>query len=461
MESPANAIGAEGARSNVPARRASWLRSFLLGGFLLAVYLSNGRDLGCDDTFSASLIPHGVLRGNGIYFETTHLGVANFDVAIPYFWTRSRGHIVTMYPIAPGLVIVPLVAPQVAELDRVRPGWDRLPSSRTEECGLMAKRSMAVIVALTGIMLYRLLVVLGLCRVALPVVLATCLGSDLWTIGSQAAWQHGPAAFFLIAVISLLLPQPMKRHRLVLAGAATAGLFSCRLMDLVFVGAIGVWLMWTNRRGLLWFLPIPMFVGSLLLSYNLWFFGNVLGGQALLEEMHVGFHGVSGIWSTNFLEGALGTLVSPNRGLLVFSPWVLVAIASLLVPSVRRRLATHSLICALLWSLVPYLIVLSKYSVWWGGQCFGPRYWTDVVPLFAIVFAFGLDWMLSKSRALVVIAAMSIAVSIAIQVVGAFCYPSTWNSQPRPVDLNHERLWDWRDTELLRCLAESLQRPGR
>ena len=58
----------------------------------------------------------------------------------------------------------------------------------------MAKRSMAVIVALTGVMLHRLLLSLGLRRAALPAVLAACLGSDLWTVGSQAAWQHGPAA---------------------------------------------------------------------------------------------------------------------------------------------------------------------------------------------------------------------------------------------------------------------------
>jgi hypothetical protein len=198
-----------------------------------------------------------------------------------------------------------------------------------------------------------------------------------------------------------------------------------------------------------------------LLGYNLWFFGTILGGQARLEEYHVLLHGVSGIWSTNLLDGALGTLFSPNRGLIVFSPWVAVALASLAVPTVRARLASHSLFCVLLVSLVPYLIILSKYSVWWGGHCFGPRYWTDVVPLFAILFAFGLDWMLPRSRALVMISAATIVFSITVQVIGAFCYPSTWNGQPRPVDLNHERLWDWRDTELLRCLIESLQRPVR
>lgn len=38
--------------------------------------------------------------------------------------------------------------------------------------------------------------------------------------------------------------------------------------------------------------------------------------------------------------------------------------------------------------------------------------------------------------------------------VGAFCYPSPravdWNATPVDVDRAHERLWDWRDPQLLR-----------
>jgi len=42
--------------------------------------------------------------------------------------------------------------------------------------------------------------------------------------------------------------------------------------------------------------------------------------------------------------------------------------------------------------------------------------------------------------------------SIFIQVVGAFCYPGGWNSVPVSVDLDHSRVWDWKDTQILRCI---------
>ncbi len=367
----------------------------------------------------------------------------------------------TLYPIAPALVALPFVAPQVAAFDLFRPGWDRDRRTAVEQSVLMVKRSMAVIVALAGIILYRLLWSLGLGQAALPALLAACLGSDLWAVGSQAPWQHGPAALALVSAIALLQARPVGRLRLALAGAFTALLVACRLMDVVFAAAIVAWLAWTDWRQLRWFLPVPVVTAIALLSYNLWFFDTVIGGQARLEQFHSTRHGVSGTWSTPLFDGLLGTLLSPNRGLLVFCPWIAVALATLAVPAVRRKLAGQSLICVLLASLILYAVMLSKYSVWWGGHCFGPRYWTDAIPVFAIAFAYGLDWARMRSRVLAAIAATAVILSIAIQIIGVFCYPSSWNLKPRNVDVFHERLWDWHDTELSRSVIEKFRVDAR
>jgi hypothetical protein len=438
---------------------AGWSGSVFLGLFLAVVYLINERTIGPDDTMTASLLPFYILRGEGIYLENRRPGDVGLSGPIPHFMAISRGHLMTLYPIAPALVALPLVAPQVAVLDFVRPGWDEDRVRAYKECFRMVKRSMAVLVALAGVILHRLLLFFKLRRVAVPAILAGFLGSDLWIVGSQAAWQHGPAALVLVMAIALLHPQPVSRRRLVLAGLATALLVACRLMDAIFAAAIVAWLFWTDRRRLGWFLPAPIVGGLALLGYNVWYFGHILGGHPRLESVHPILHGVTGSWSGDLWGGLLGTLLSPNRGLFIFSPWIAVALATLAVPSVRRRLAPYSLISTLLVSLVPYLFILSKYSVWWGGHCFGPRYWTDAVPVFTILLAFGLDWMLTRSRVLIVMSTVTIVWSIAVQSIGAFCYPSTWNIRPTNVDRHHERLWDWRDTELSRCLFESYKPP--
>jgi hypothetical protein len=65
--------------------------------------------------------------------------------------------------------------------------------------------------------------------------------------------------------------------------------------------------------------------------------------------------------------------------------------------------------------------------------------------------------MRTRSRALVALSSLAIAWSIGVHGIGAFCYPSSWNQLPENVDQHHERLWDWRDTELSRCLIEALR----
>jgi hypothetical protein len=321
----------------------------------------------------------------------------------------------------------------------------------------MAKRAAALLAALVALALHRFLVGLGLGRVAVPAVLATALGSDLWSVASQALWQHGPAALALTWTMLLLHPRSVSRGRMLLAGLATGMLVVVRSIDVIFALAVLAWVARTDPRRLGWFLPAPVLLGLALVGYHLYYFDRIAGGQEQLEQLHRRIHGVGGPWSGDLRDGLPGTLLSPNRGLFVFSPWVALALA--LAPASVGRLAPGSLVRWLLLALLPYLCVLSKYAVWWGGGSFGPRYWTDAFPLFGVLLACGLDWAWDRSRALVALFALTILASVLVHAIGAFCYPSTWNFSPTDIDLDHGRLWDWRDTELSRCLKESLQGP--
>jgi hypothetical protein len=442
------------------SRRNGWLGSLALGMTLWLIYSANDRCLGGYDAVGTSLLPLNILRGDGVYLDRFWPVLRERNGELAPIVARSRDHIVSRYPLAPALLVMPMFAAQVAIMDWRHPGWDRNLSLALTECNWMAKRAMAPLMALAGVVLYRYLIGLELYRAALPSVLAAGLGSSLWTVGSQALWQHGPAALALIVAIALLHPKPVPRWRLVLAGLATTFLFASRLIDVLFTVVIGLWVARSEPKKLAWFLPAPVLGAIALIGYNFWFFGTVTGGQAQLERLHARLHGVGGPWAGNLFTGAAGTLFSPNRGLFVFSPWIALALATVAAaaPALSRRLASHRLNCWLLWALIPYFILFAKYAVWWGGHCFGPRYWTDVIPLFAILLAFEIDWMLARSRGWVVFLTVTLVASIGVQAVGAFCYPSTWNLLPANVDLHHERLWDWRDTELSRCLTEAMNR---
>ncbi|OGL39318.1 MAG: hypothetical protein A2043_10885 [Candidatus Schekmanbacteria bacterium GWA2_38_9] len=49
---------------------------------------------------------------------------------------------------------------------------------------------------------------------------------------------------------------------------------------------------------------------------------------------------------------------------------------------------------------------------------------------------------------------------IFVQFIGAFYYSSgNWNSLPKPVTFARERLWDWKDSQILRCIKSGFTIP--
>jgi hypothetical protein len=436
--------------------RDGWPVSLILGIVVALIYLANDREIGAFDTEPTNLIPLAIVRGDGTNldrFRPVFLRV--WGTPSPVFVAESAGRLVSCYPAGAALVALPLVVPQVMVRDALEPRWDRDPIRAHASARLMAKRAAAILAALVAVALHRLLVGLGLARVATVAVLATALGSDLWSVASQSLWQHGPAALFLTLTMLLLLPASVSRGRMLLAGLSTAMLVAVRSIDLIFAIFVLAWVARIHPRRLGWFLPAPVLLGLALVGSNLYDFGSIAGGQDRLERLHRRIHGVEGPWSGDLAAGMAGTLFSPNRGLFVFSPWVAAAIA--VAPAALRRLKPGSLPRWLLLALIPYLLLLSKYAVWWGGGSFGPRYWTDAFPLFGVLLACGLDWAWERSRIVLALFAATIVISVAIQAVGAFCYPSTWNFLPTDTDLDHQRLWDWRDTEVSRCIKEWLE----
>jgi hypothetical protein len=431
-----------------------WGWTLLLGSLLFAVYLSNRIDpIGTEDTASNELLPMALARGDGPYLDR-FLAIIIDPAAdqTPWPMRQSHGHLVTRYAIGPAIVSMPIVAVQLAILDRIDPGWDRNPGRAFLRAQRTSKVATALIAALTAMAIHRLLRRLDVGLMAVPATLGAALGSNLWMIASQAPWEHGPAALMLTLSMIALTPPPTSPVRLLLGGATTAMMVCCRPLDLIFALALMLRVAFDRPRALAWFLPGPIILGSALIAYNLWFFQSVTGGHGELETLHPILHGRAGAWSGDFLDGLTGTLFSPNRGLFVFCPWIVVALATL--PATAKRFRAWPLSRWMVAALVVDLIVLSKYSVWWGGHSFGPRYWTDALPIFAVLLGFGLEWAWARSRATTALFVLTITWATALQAIGAFCYPSTWNIAPIDVDHRPSRVWDWADSEITRCLRE-------
>jgi len=436
--------------SNAPRPRLR--TAVLLGLGLFGVFVVNGREIGAGDTVPNKLLPVAVLRGDGFALDRFgHLWPlwSGGSGRLPYFVSVDGDRLRSRYPPAPGLLAIPLLAPQIAVADYRLGPWEHDRGTAFAVLGAMAKNAAALLAALTGICLYALLCRIGCGAATAPATVITMLGSNLWMTASQSLWQHSDAALALtVALLLLATPRPTRAH-LAGSGVALGVMVCCRPQDAVLAAVIGVSVIAWQRRHATWFLAGPIALGALQIAWNVHEFGSVAGGYAELADVMTRAHAVEGPWAAAPWRGMAGTLLSPGRGLLVYSPWILVSLAAL--PETWSRLRPFPALGAAVVALVPFLLLVSMTGTWWAGWVFGPRFWTDAMPIFGVLLGLALAWAAERSRPLLIATYAAGAVAIAIQALGAFAYPSGWNGTPTNVNFDTARLWDWQDSELTRA----------
>src|SRR5262249_4005510 len=77
-------------------------------------------------------------------------------------------------------------------------------------------------------------------------------------------------------------------------------------------------------------------------------------------------------------EALLGNLLSPNRGLFVFSPVLLLAPYGMWLKLRRGRTPLDLALVAI---VLLHWLVISSHRPWNGGHTYGNRLFTDVIPL--------------------------------------------------------------------------------
>ena len=216
-------------------------------------------------------------------------------------------------------------------------------------------------------------------------------------------------------------------------------------------------------------------VSVLGMAYNVWLFGNPGGGASARTAYYAREFGAGGMFAGSFVEGLAGLTVSPSRGMLVFSPVVVLAVAGALAAwrsdavarASGRSDGTDGLLLMRYASLAALgtLLTYSKFIAWWGGQGFGSRYLTDLMPFIGLLFGMGYahvrramgpatgrgrEPQLTRwSPQIVRPALVAILVySFAVQAIGAFCWPSRWTLE---APAHVQGLWDWQDTQIIAC----------
>jgi len=425
-------------------RRTAWIL-FLL---CVAVYGATPRYLGTADTFPNVFLPVSLILHGDLALERYPTLPGIGDEPPPYYVQRRAGHLVSSFSVVPAVLAVPVYAGPVLWMRHRGVAYDRPEFDRV--CRRLARLAASLMTA--GSVAFVFLALAGCLPRAAALILASgyAFGTLAFPVASQGLWGHGPAMLFLSLGAWLWLRHP---ERLVSLGAALGMAVASRPAAAAAAAAFGLAVALGARRRLWRLVPAPAALAAALLLYNLAVFGTPDGGYAKINADVAARQHVEGIWTPRVLEGLAGLLISPSRGLLIFSPFLLAGFAGMAVALARPAWERFR---PLAWGVLAQLALFSGYAVWWGGMAFGPRYLAEILPLLVILAAPVLETIRSRPPLRMTFATLLLA-SVLLHSLAAILWTGDWYVSPTNVDIDHSRLWDWRDSEITRLLGRAPQ----
>ena len=350
--------------AGVPQRWNARLGLYSL--LVLGVFLGNGRYVGSNDVAATRLIPFVLGREGRLTFEHSPNVTLNRD-ALPYWFVPAGEHVVSRYPVTTGVLAVPVYLPALA--GSYDPTKERVHELERIAAALLALGSVLIVAAIARKMFGD-----SQDAAALAVTSVYAFGTNVATVLSKALWQHTGGAFgFSLALAGLFLARTA-RCQAVLLGAGIGIAVAARITNAapaLFIGlAAVVTLGWRSAllAGALACVPVAAQLG-----YSLHYFGSVTGNG-------YGHEAIEG-WTGN---GWLGLLLSPGRGLLLYSPCLAFACAALARERERIELRTGLLLLA---AGAALLSVMGRWWCWWGGGSPGDRMTSDITPIWGVGLA--------------------------------------------------------------------------
>jgi hypothetical protein len=365
--------------------------------------------------------------------DLSSYSIKNYDADLPfntmagkhaYQLMRTNGRLLYGFPHGTSFLSIPFVA--AMNLFGISPATS---DGHYDLAGEIAVEKMlaALLMATLVIIFFRTALLMLDWRWSAVIAIGAGLGTQLWSTASRGMWSHSWEIVLGGLVVGLLLSAVVHESstRPIALATLLAWMFFVRPTGAASVICVTAFVFIYFRRDFL----------RLALTGAVWFFAFVAYSMQIFGTVVPFYYQPSRAQSSSLALGVFGNLLSPSRGLFIFCPVLIVVL--FLVARCWRDLRSRPLAAVSLIAIGLTVLSAASYPIWWGGNCYGPRYMTDAVPWFvllAILAIAAIPLALRNLRAPAMVAgAMLLCVSVIINAHGAFSFETLkWNDK-RPL----------------------------
>ncbi len=427
--------------------------------FVLIIYNLNFRSIGAGDTVPASLMPFMILDNHSLFFNQ-FVDYYQTIGTVTYFFTNINGNYLSTYPIVTPVLITPLYIVPYLFLKLIHCPIDIFNPTFRLVFMIMEKLSASIITSLSAIFVYLSIKEITNKKIGIVCLIVYAFATDTWAISSQGLWQHGMSELLLSMLIYLVIKNEAKNDskNFIYMGILSGLSIFNRPSDSIMLIPIFAYVLLNKYKAILRF-TLPMILTCMpFIAYNYYYFKNITGGYGSAASLLV--------FNYHFAVNYLGLLISPSRGILIYSPVILLSIFGFFyiknIDSINMRIFLY--ISGL--AIVAQIFIYSIFQVWWAGWSYGPRYLICILPFLIIYIALLLPkkitlGVISKREQLILgVLILLLIPSIFSQIIGTFYYPNGyWDANPN-IDLHPEQLWNWSDTQMMRSFNSGLYKPN-
>jgi hypothetical protein len=372
-----------------------------------------------------------------------------------YSLVTSGDHVYSLFPYGSSILSIPPA--QILLLICKRTPFDFRIGSGLSICRDkgMERVVASFFVALTAVIVFLICSIVTSIGWSLLICGIFSYCTPAWSTASRGLWQHGPSMLLLSIILLLLLRIKPGSKWIVITGILLMSAYIVRPTNSISLGFFSLYLLIRSRRAYVWFLAGIGIILIPFLAVNITTFGTILPVYFLPGRI--------GSFET-FPTALLGNLLSPSRGIILFSPVCLLAVKGMLTGIKRNRdvLLSRTLIVI----VISHWLAISTFPHWWGGWCFGPRLFTDMMPYIMFFLAMGMGNRVADTKRHLNLLRKSVLILLIlisgfIHFQGVFSWDTlAWNSRPSNIDENPERIWDWHDIQFLRGVSRCWEDHG-